>query len=97
MEYIISVGRIKTSVAILYMKPGKVSFVINNSDLNKYFSSELLRLIVEQPLKSVDALNKFDFKVNIHGGGLKGQAEAIRLAVSRALVKNDEENNDFKG
>ena len=74
------------------MKPGKGSFVINNSDLNKYFSSELLRLIVEQPLKSVDALNKFDFKVNIHGGGLKGQAEAIRLAVSRALVKNDEEN-----
>ena len=92
MEYIISVGRRKTSVARLYMKPGKGSFVINNSDLNKYFSSELLRLIVEQPLRSVDALNKFDFKVNIHGGGLKGQAEAIRLAVSRALVKNDEEN-----
>tara|TARA_B100001093_G_C26687031_1_gene953127 strand:- start:575 stop:961 length:387 start_codon:yes stop_codon:yes gene_type:complete len=92
MEYIISVGRRKTSVARLYMKPGKGSFIINNSDLNKYFSSELLRLIVEQPLKSVDALNKFDFKVNIHGGGLKGQAEAIRLAVSRALVKNDEEN-----
>ena len=92
MEYIISVGRRNTSVARLYMKPGKGSFVINNSDLNKYFSSELLRLIVEQPLKSVDALNKFDFKVNIHGGGLKGQAEAIRLAVSRALVKNDEEN-----
>ena len=92
MEYIISVGRRKTSVARLYMKPGKGSFVINNSDLNKYFSSELLRLIVEQPLKSVDALNKFDFKVNIYGGGLKGQAEAIRLAVSRALVKNDEEN-----
>ena len=77
MEYIISVGRRKTSVARLYMKPGKGSFVINNSDLNKYFSSELLRLIVEQPLKSVDALNKFDFKVNIHGGGLKGQAEAV--------------------
>ena len=92
MEYIISVGRRKTSVARLYMKPGKGSFKINNSDLDKYFSSELLRLIVEQPLKSVDASGKFDFKVNIHGGGLKGQAEAIRLAVSRALVKNDEEN-----
>ena len=91
MEYIRSVGRRKTSVARLYMKPGKGSFKINNSDLDKYFSSELLRLIVEQPLKSVDALSKFDFKVNIHGGGLKGQAEAIRLAVSRALVKNDEE------
>ena len=92
MEYISSVGRRKTSVARLYMKPGKGSFKINNFDLDKYFSSELLRLIVEQPLKSVDASGKFDFKVNIHGGGLKGQAEAIRLAVSRALVKNDEEN-----
>ena len=92
MEYISSVGRRKTSVARLYMKPGKGSFKINNSDVDKYFSSELLRLIVEQPLKSVDASGKFDFKVNIHGGGLKGQAEAIRLAVSRALVKNDEEN-----
>ena len=92
MEYISSVGRRKTSVARLYMKPGKGSFKINNSDLDKYFPSELLRLIVEQPLKSVDASGKFDFKVNIHGGGLKGQAEAIRLAVSRALVKNDEEN-----
>ena len=91
MEYISSVGRRKTSVARLYMKPGKGSFKINNTDLDKYFSSELLRLIVEQPLKSVDASGKFDFKVNIHGGGLKGQAEAIRLAVSRALVKNDDE------
>ena len=51
-----------------------------------------MRLIVEQPLKTVDAQNSFDFKVNIYGGGLKGQAEAIRLAVSRALVKNNEEN-----
>ena len=58
MEYIRSVGRRKTSVARLYMKPGKGSFKINNSDLDKYFSSELLRLIVEQPLKSVDASGK---------------------------------------
>ena len=92
MEYINTVGRRKTSVARLYMKPGKGSFVINGLELEKYFSSELMRLIVEQPLKTVDALNSFDFKVNIYGGGLKGQAEAIRLAVSRALVENDEEN-----
>ena len=91
MEYISSVGRRKTSVARLYMKPGKGLFKINNIDLDKYFSSELMRLIVEQPLKSVNASDKFDFKVNIYGGGLKGQAEAIRLAVSRALVKNDDE------
>ena len=90
MDYISSVGRRKTSVARLYMKPGKGSFIINGKNLDK-FSSELLRLIVEQPLKLVDALKNFDFKVNIHGGGLKGQAEAVRLAVARALVKNDEE------
>ena len=92
MEYINTVGRRKTSVARLYMKPGKGNFTINGKELDKYFASELLRLIVEQPLKLVDSLKNFDFKVNLHGGGLKGQAEAIRLAVSRALVKNDEEN-----
>ena len=91
MDYISTVGRRKTSVARLYMKPGKGLFTVNGKDLDKYFSSELLRLIVEQPLKLVDALKSFDFKVNIHGGGMKGQAEALRLAVARALVKNDDE------
>jgi len=91
MDIINTVGRRKTSVARLYMRPGKGSFIINGKELDKYFASELLRLIVEQPLKLVDASSTFDFKVNIYGGGLKGQAEAIRLAVSRALVKNDEE------
>ena len=91
MDIINTVGRRKTSVARLYMRPGKGSFVINGKELDKYFASELLRLIVEQPLKLVDSSSTFDYKVNIYGGGLKGQAEAIRLAVSRALVKNDEE------
>ena len=91
MDYISTVGRRKTSVARLYMKPGKGLFTVNGKDLDKYSSSELLRLIVEQPLKLVDALKSFDFKVNIHGGGMKGQAEALRLAVARALVKNDDE------
>tara|TARA_Y100000589_G_C26982717_1_gene559257 strand:+ start:54 stop:440 length:387 start_codon:yes stop_codon:yes gene_type:complete len=91
MEYINTVGRRKTSVARLYMKPGKGNFTINGKELDKYFASELLRLIVEQPLKLVDSLKNFDFKVNLHGGGLKGQAEAVRLAVARALVKNNDE------
>ena len=91
MEYISTVGRRKTSVARLYMRPGKGNFMINGKKLDKYFASELLRLIVEQPLKLVDVTNSFDFKVNLYGGGLKGQAEALRLAVARALVKNDEE------
>jgi len=73
------------------MKPGKGNFTINGKKLDKYFASELLRLIVEQPLKLVDSLKNFDFKVNLHGGGLKGQAEAVRLAVARALVKNNDE------
>ncbi len=73
------------------MKPGKGNFTINGKELDKYFASELLRLIVEQPLKLVDSLKNFDFKVNLHGGGLKGQAEAVRLAVARALVKNNDE------
>ena len=91
MEYINTVGRRKTSVARLYMKPGKGNFTINGKEIDKYFASELLRLIVEQPLKLVDSLKNFDFKVNLHGGGLKGQAEAVRLAVARALVKNNDE------
>ena len=91
MEYINTVGRRKTSVARLYMKPGKGNFIINGKELDKYFASELLRLIVEQPLKLVDSHKNFDFKVNLHGGGLKGQAEAVRLAVARALVKNNDE------
>ena len=78
-------------MARLYMRPGKGNFTINDKKLDKYFTSELLRLIVEQPLKLVDVTNSFDFKVNLYGGGLKGQAEAVRLAVARALVKNDEE------
>ena len=65
MDYISSVGRRKTSVARLYMKPGKGSFIINGKNLDKYFSSELLRLIVEQPLKLVDALKNYDFKVSL--------------------------------
>ncbi len=91
MELINSVGRRKTSVARLYMKSGKGVFKINELDLEKYFTSELLQLIIKQPIEAIDVKEKFDFKVNVFGGGLKGQAEAIRLAISRAFVKNDEE------
>ena len=65
MEYISTLGRRKTSVARLYMKPGKGEFMINGKKLDKYFSSELLRLIVEQPLKLVGVASSFDFKVNL--------------------------------
>ena len=79
MDYISTVGRRKTSVARLYMKPGKGLFTVNGKDLDKYFSSELLRLIVEQPLMLADALKSFDFKVNIHGGGMKGQVSLLNV------------------
>ena len=95
MELINSVGRRKTSVARLYMKSGKGVFKINGLDLEKYFTSELLQLIIKQPIEAIDVKGKFDFKVNAHGGGLKGQAEAIRLAISRAFVKNDEETRSI--
>lgn len=91
MELISSVGRRKKSIARLYMKSGKGVFKINELDLEKYFTSELLQLIIKQPIEAIDVKGKFDFKVNVYGGGLKGQAEAIRLAISRAFVKNDEE------
>jgi len=95
MELINSVGRRKTSIARLYMKSGKGVFKINGLDFEKYFTSELLQLIIKQPIEVIDAKGKFDFKVNVHGGGLKGQAEAIRLAISRAFVKNDEETRSI--
>jgi small subunit ribosomal protein S9 len=95
MELINSVGRRKTSIARLYMKSGKGVFKINGLDFEKYFTSELLQLIIKQPIEVVDVKGKFDFKVNVHGGGLKGQAEAIRLAISRAFVKNDEETRSI--
>ena len=95
MELISSVGRRKKSIARLYMKLGKGVFKINGLDFEKYFTSELLQLIIKQPIEVVDVKGKFDFKVNVHGGGLKGQAEAIRLAISRAFVKNDEETRSI--
>ncbi|MCR9251219.1 MAG: 30S ribosomal protein S9 [bacterium] len=92
MEVTNTIGRRKTSVARLYMKPGSGEIKINNRELGEYFPSEILQLIVKQPLVKLDQAANFDFKINVDGGGIKGQAEAIRLAISRALVEVDEEN-----
>ena len=91
MEVTNTIGRRKTSVARLYMKPGKGEITINNRELKEYFPSEILQLIVKQPLVKVEQDGNFDFNINVDGGGIKGQAEAIRLAISRALVEIDEE------
>ncbi len=92
MEVTNTIGRRKTSVARLYMKPGSGEIKVNDRDLKEYFPSEILQLIVKQPLVKLDQVSNFDFKINVDGGGIKGQAEAIRLAISRALVEIDEEN-----
>jgi len=92
MDIINTIGRRKTSVARLYMKPGSGTVTINKKDIANYFPSEILQTIVKQPLSLVEEVANYDLKVNVGGGGPKGQAEAIRLAVSRALVKVSEEH-----
>lgn len=84
-------GRRKTAVARIYMKPGSGNVVINTKPLSEYFPSELLQIIVRQPLVTIEASEKWDFVVNVRGGGYTGQAEAIRHGISRALVEDDAE------
>ena len=86
MDVTNTIGRRKTSVARLYMQPGNGTITINKKTLDIYFPSEILQTIVKQPLTMVEEVGNYDLKVNVGGGGFKGQAEAIRLAVSRALV-----------
>ncbi len=92
MEVINTIGRRKTSVARIYMQPGKGKITINNKDMKEYFPVDIMRIIVQQPFVTIGADGKFDLKVNVDGGGVKGQAEAIRLAIARALCEVDEEN-----
>jgi len=86
-----TIGRRKTSVARIYLKPGKGVITINKKPLIEYFPSEISRIIVSQPLETLSEIGKYDISVNVKGGGTTGQAEAIRLAISRALVENDAE------
>jgi len=92
MDIINTIGRRKTSVARIYMKPGSGAVTVNKKDIAAYFPSEILQTIVKQPLTLVEEVSNYDVSVNVGGGGPKGQAEAIRLAVSRALVKINEEH-----
>ncbi len=92
MEIINTIGRRKTSVARLYMESGKGNITINGRELGTYFPSNVLQIIVKQPLTLVDKVTSFDIKVNVDGGGSTGQAEAIRLAISRALCELDAEH-----
>ncbi|GJM30635.1 MAG: 30S ribosomal protein S9 [Cyclobacteriaceae bacterium] len=91
MDFINTIGRRKTSVARIYVKPGKGEIEVNERDMSEYFPSPILQTIVKQPLVSTEVDNKYDIKVNVVGGGSKGQAEAIRLAIARALCEIDSE------
>jgi small subunit ribosomal protein S9 len=92
MEAINAIGRRKAAVARVYLHDGKGKITINGRDYKEYFGTETLHYMVTQPLLVVNATDKYDINVNLEGGGVKGQAEALRLGITRALVKVDEEN-----
>ncbi|NER12716.1 30S ribosomal protein S9 [Leptobacterium flavescens] len=92
MEVIHKIGRRKTAVARVYVSEGKGNITINKKDLNTYFPTATLQYKVKQPLSLTENVESFDIKVNVYGGGITGQAEAIRLAISRALCEVDAEN-----
>jgi|SRR5574344_1569886 small subunit ribosomal protein S9 len=91
MELINALGRRKSAVARVYVNTGKGNITINERPLDEYFKEESLRFIVKQPLNLTGTVEKFDIKVNLDGGGIKGQAEALRLAIARALCEIDKE------
>ena len=91
MEVINTLGRRKTSVARVYLSEGKGNVTINNKDYKDYFSTDLQTGKIDQAFILTDTLGKYDVTINVDGGGFTGQVEAIRLGISRALVKIDEE------
>ena len=92
MERINAIGRRKAAVARVYVSEGTGVITINKRALEVYFPSSILQYIVKQPLNTLEAVEKYDIKVNLKGGGYKGQAEALRLAIARALVKINPED-----
>ena len=91
MEQINAIGRRKAAVARVFMKPGTGKILVNKRDYKDYFTVAHLVDQVELPFKLTETEGKFDLKVNVNGGGIKGQAEALRLGIARALVKDDAE------
>jgi len=90
METINTIGRRKTSVARIYMTPGNGKITVNNKAIEVYFPFELHQIVVKQPLTLVGVEGSYDLQINVDGGGIKGQAEAARMAISRALCEADE-------
>lgn len=94
MQYFDAVGRRKNATARVRLTPGTGKRIINNVQMKKYLQREVLEMVVEQPFEIAELSEKFDMKVNVAGGGLSGQAGAIRHGISRALVKYDEALKD---
>jgi small subunit ribosomal protein S9 len=92
MQIINTIGRRKTSVARVYVQPGKGDIKVNDRDLKEYFLSEIHQTTVKQALVTVKADGQYDVTVNVEGGGVKGQAEAVRLGIARALVEINAEH-----
>lgn len=92
MEVVNTLGRRKTAVARIFVSEGKGNITINNREMKEYFPNGTLQYIVMQPLNLLGVAEQYDIKVNLDGGGIKGQAEAVRLAIARALVEINPEN-----
>lgn len=87
MDVVNALGRRKTAIARVYLKDGKGEILINKRDYKDFFPTAILHYVVEQPLQLTETTGKYDIKVSLAGGGITGQAEALRLAISRALIK----------
>ncbi len=92
MEVVNALGRRKAAVARVFVTEGTGKIVINKRELENYFPSPILQFIVKQPLNKLEVLEKYDIRINMRGGGYKGQAEAARLGIARALVKINPED-----
>jgi small subunit ribosomal protein S9 len=92
MEVINALGRRKTAIARVYLKPGNGSIKINNRDLDEYFPSPTLQYVARQALELTNNTDKYDVEANLDGGGMKGQVEAFRLGLSRAIIQLEPEH-----
>ncbi len=92
MEAVNAIGRRKAAVARVFVTEGTGKIVINKRELENYFPSSILQFIVKQPLNKLNVTDKYDIRINLDGGGYKGQSEAARLGIARALVKINPED-----
>jgi len=92
MEIVNAIGRRKAAVARVYVKEGNGKITINKRELENYFPSTILQYVVKQPLNTLKVTEQYDININLFGGGFKGQSEAARLAITRALIKINPES-----